>query len=263
MNVRLISRYVVRCCALFMVVFCLSGFTLDEIRELKRMGFTNEQIIELQRAGGTMPSNSQATSSVQVPPTPPALAVGGERGEYLAGLKEKNKGLLVVCATKVWPFRGPGYLNVDIKFPNGKWGGIGRANLLEYLMNGQVTPPVFEKLDRDDSCDGEVIVTHQLPIIVSRYYGELEMEAGTYEMKLTRNFRMTEKESGVGKVKRHKKFHGVQIKPGMATVISYSWNENNKFGLDHVMPIEHRSFVDTVAGRFGAALSEVKVQHNE
>jgi len=247
---------------LLVIVLGLSGFTLEEIRELKNMGFTNEQIVELQRAGGTMPT-AMASMTVPVVPTPPALSVGGERATYLTDLQKRHKGLLIVCATKVWPFRGPGYLNVDIKFPNGKWGGIGRANLLEYLMNGQVTPPIFEKLETDDSCDGEIVVTRQLPIIVSRYYGELEVDAGTYEMKLTRNFRMTEKESGIGKTKRHKKFHGVQIKPGMVTILSYSWDENNKFGLDHVMPIEHRSFVDTVTGRFGAAVVEVKVQHNE
>ena len=251
------KRLLLQVCGLCCLVLLLSGFTLDEIRELKRMGFSNEQIVEMQKAGTGMPT---AVASAPIAASVPAV---DDRSEYLQKLKEQGKGLLVVCATKEWPFRGPGYLNVDIKFPNGKWGGIGRAGLMEYFMNGQVTPPVFEKLETDDSCDGNIVVTHMAPIIISRYYGELEMGAATYEVKLTRNFKITEKDSGVGKTKRHKKFHGVQITPGMVTVLSYFWNENQKFGLDHVMTNDHRLFVERMANRFGPALTEIKTQHNE
>lgn len=244
-----------------LVLFCLApalgwSYSLEEIRELRNMGFTNEQIVELQKSGAPVPGGSPAGSATS--------AVAPDIVEKLAALKAGNQGLLLVCATKEWPARGPGHLAVRMKYPTGTWGGLGRASLLEYSMDGRVTSPVFVKADSDDDCDADVIVTHQMPIIISRYLGEFAIGAGQYEFELERAFKMNENESSRGsKTRRHKKFYGVPIRPGMVTILSYAWNENKTFGLDHVIPEQHREFVEKTAQKYGEYLAEIKVQHNK
>lgn len=243
-----------------LVFFCMVpvfgwSYSIEEIRELKNMGFTTEQIVELQTSGAPVPGGSSAGIATS--------AVAPDIVERLAGLKANGQGLLVVCATKEWPARGPGHLAVRIKYPTGKWGGLGRASLLEYSMDGRVTAPVFVKADSDEDCDTDVIVTHQMPIIISRYLGEFAIGAGQYEFELERAFKMNENENARGsKTRRHKKFYGVPIKPGMVTILSYAWNENKTFGLDHVLPEQHREFIDNAARKYGEYLVEIKVQHN-
>jgi hypothetical protein len=233
------------------------GFTVDEIKELRHLGFSHEQIIEL----------SRAKSSVQV------VTASGSASETaqlstiqakLTDLASQNHGLVVVCASKEWAARGPGYISLRVKYPTGTWGGLGRVNLIEYVMDGKVTPPVYEEKESCDPGNSSVIVTRQFPIITSRYSGEFVLGAGVYEFELERAFKMSENEtSSGGKMKRHKKFFQVEVKPGMATILSYFWEENQRFGLDYVMSHSHLAFVERVAAGYGSLLHTVKVQHNK
>ncbi len=279
--------------AIALVWFFLSGvclaFTLDEIKELKEMGFSNEQILKLQDERN---SDDEASPDEVVPPaatekpvTPkPQTPASTRVAERLSKLKEMGCGLVIICASKDWVARGPGYLNVRMKDNTGKWGGCGPARLVECFQNGQYTIPVTETVrkvekspkpaPKDKHKDGkgkpEVIVekvttvTRQMPMITSRYYAEFVIGAGTPEFELEKWLTRNETDRvSPGTEKRHRKFYKVPVEPGKVTVLSYFWKQNIHFGLDEVMPSSHTNFVQRNADRFKGYISRIIVQYHD
>lgn len=261
----------------------LLGYTVEEIRQLQELGFTHEQIVELQaRQAGTDPAQA-----------------GGDQGTgtlsesglaKMRRLREQGKGLLIVCFTKEWIQRGPGFLYFDRKGPDGKWIPVGQAMALDYAKNGGYGPPKIEHTTRvvkkhghdgkgdrkdghhakDGKKDGheaqvektiihEETIVHPRELVTSRYFAEFEMPEGQYELKAERLFFTGEDEdTGLIKIRRRRVMHGVQVGSGRATIISYCWNENATFGLDHPVPALHRAWVDSIAASLGPLLTEVR-----
>ena len=72
---------------------------LNEIQKLKEMGFTNEQIVEMTKAQN---GNNAAVSQEN--------AVSEDKIVRINSAKANHKGILVICASKEYPDRGPASL---------------------------------------------------------------------------------------------------------------------------------------------------------
>ncbi len=283
------------------VVFCclwaaaVSGYTLDEIRELKRLGFSNEQIVEMQRSNTPMPTGSAATDpapanagSGQASP-PPAVEKPAPLTAYqarLQGLEERGVGLLVVCFSKEWIQAGPGFLYFDRRGPDSNWIPIAQAPCIGTWQIGEWGPPKIEKVRRVIKHDGhgdkhrdgkghddkdrkhgdggherviEKTIVHQRPLIGSRYYAEFELPAGQYDVQSERKFMTDDDEnSGMFKSKRHRTFWGVPVVAGKATILSYCWGPNDKFGKDHAESHRHLEWIDKVSAKFSPLVERVR-----
>jgi hypothetical protein len=236
----------------------LFSYSIEEIEKMKKLGFSNEQILEMQkteRAKASPVSNNGELEAV----------VSLQTREKMDALKKNNKGLLVICFSKEFPEKGPGYLNIAAGKKGEKASNIGKSNIMEYSLEGQKGPTVFEHIEFNNAYLNDFTVAASADIITSRYYSEFELPIGTYDCSVSRNF-ITGRDVVFGspvKEDRHKKFHELEIKPGMATVLSYFWTDNSEFGLDHVMSKNHQTMVKYISGKFGEFLSEIKVQHNK
>jgi hypothetical protein len=258
------------------------AYTVDEVRELRNLGFTPEQIVEMAKtrtatpaATVDSPANGLATT---VSPSPEQIR--------METLRAANSGLLVICCTKEWPDRGPGFLHADLAIPGGAWRPIGQVPVLDYTTDGRQTPPKFEykrtethvpppKKDGKGQGDGddkkgkkdrpgktevsEVTIMHVRDIITSRYYAEIEVAAGLYDVRFERVFKVGEQESNsLVKQKKSKIIRGITVAPGKVTVVSHFWKDNDGFGRDHAMPVSHLGFAQQCADPFAPWLQEVR-----
>ena len=216
---------------------------IAEIQKLKEMGFTNEQIVEMTKSKGE--SNAVAESSK-------ASKVNLER---VNSAKANHKGLLVICASKEYPDRGPGYLDV---FKNKE--KIGSVELAEYVSNGPATQSktdYFEYSKKNKGTSGTSTTTIANNIC-SRYTDVFEIPAGNYEIKLERSLYMGEPTSPMRfKTKMHKIFHNVSVEEGKVTVLSYYWEANENFGRDIVMSGNHKQFANDVVSSWGDNILKV------
>jgi len=233
----------------------LFGYSLEEIEKLKTLGFSNEQIVEMQKSdqekqiASSNKNEEELLSSKTI-----------NKMKELEGLK---KGLLVICFSKEWHEKGPGYLDVWSKTTGEASIKLGKADIQEYTLEGQKGPTVFTHIDYNNDYLSDKSVGVTKDVITSRYYGEFEISSGTYEVEVKRNFITYADAFGNSRETRHKKFHSVKIVPGKATVLSYFWTANVEFGMDHVMSKNHIIMVNYVSKKFGELLAEVKVQHNK
>lgn len=231
----------------------LFGYSVEEIQELKRLGFSNEQIVEMAKAGKAPPGQPSAEPASPPPPPPASPEVAARMAKFRQG----NAGLLVLCMAKEWGNRGPGYLHVD-RSENGKWVPVGRLNVQKYFYDGRRLPPVYEPCKDGGKGHHRKIKIPARDLIVSRYYGEFDLPAGKYEIKVERSFNTGDKEniSFMGQ-KRWRIFRAVDLRPGKASILTYQWRENANFGLDECVSDEHLRFVDQVAGQLNGFLNGV------
>ena len=217
---------------------------LNEIQKLKEMGFTNEQIVEMTK---NQNSNNAAVSQANV--------VSQDKIVRLDSAKANHKGILVICASKEYPDRGPGYL--DIFKDKEK---IGSVELSEYVSNGPATQSktdYFEYSKKNKGTSGTSTTT-VANNICSRYIGTFELPAGTYEIKLERSLYMGDPTSSLRfKNKMHKIFHKVTIEEGKATMLSYYWEANENFGKDVVMSGNHKDIAGKISSSWGEYLSKI------
>ncbi|MBR4328827.1 MAG: hypothetical protein IKO19_13585 [Candidatus Riflebacteria bacterium] len=217
---------------------------LNEIQKLKEMGFTNEQIVEMTKSqNGNNAAGSQAN------------AVSEDKIVRINSAKANHKGILVICASKEYPDRGPGYL--DIFKDKEK---IGSVELSEYVSSGpamQSKTNYFEYSKKNKGTSGTSTTT-VANNICSRYIGTFELPAGTYEIKLERSLYMGDPTSALRfKNKMHKIFHKVTIEEGKATMLSYYWEANENFGKDVVMSGNHKDIAGKISTSWGEYLSKV------
>ncbi len=215
-----------------------SAIDMAEIQKLKEMGFTNEQIVEMTK------SQSNANSEVSEKNAIPSANI-----ERINSVKANHKGLLVICVSKEYPDRGPGFLDV---FKNNE--KIGAVELDEYVSNGPATQSktnYFEYSKKNKGTSGTSTTTIANNIC-SRYHDVYEFAPGTYEIKLERKLYMGEPTSPLRfKAKKHKKFKNVTIEEGKVTVLSYYWEDNEQFGKDIVISGNHKQFVNDIKGSWG------------
>ncbi|MBF0502118.1 MAG: hypothetical protein HQM09_18405 [Candidatus Riflebacteria bacterium] len=267
-----------------MITSIAFGFTVDEIRQLQQMGFSNQQIMELQK-------NHTGTSVAAVGCDLGSTASAASAASPMQQFRERGTGLLVICFSKEWVQRGPGFLYFDRKAADGKWIPMGQARVLDYTGTGEFGPPLIEHISKvvkrekheekehkkdghatkDEKKDGhapivereiirEETIIHPRELITSRYYVEFELSPGQYELQAERLFFTGDnEESGLIKVRRHRNIKGVPITAGNVTILSYQWNENEKFGLDHPVSQRHKNWVDSIAAKFGALIADVKM----
>ena len=132
---------------------------LAEIQKLKDMGFTNEQIVEM-----TKNSNNSSSNTVQE-------GVSKEKLEHINAVKQNKKGILVLCVSKEFPDRGPGFIDV---FTN--VGQIGSIKLSEYVSNGpSVTSKTnYVEYNKKNKINSGTSTTTTSNNICSRYLENLE-----------------------------------------------------------------------------------------
>ena len=217
---------------------------LNEIQKLKEMGFTNEQIVEMTKSQN---SNNAAVSQTN--------AVSQDKLVRINSAKANHKGILVICATKEYPDRGPGYLDI---FKNKE--KIGAIELSEYVSNGPATQSKtdyyeYSKKNKGTSGTSTTTIANN---ICSRYIGAIEVPAGTYEIKFERSLYMGDPTSAIRfKNKMHKIFHNVTIEEGKATMLSYYWEANENFGKDVVMSGNHKDIAEKISSSWGEYLLKV------
>ena len=214
---------------------------LAEIQKLKDMGFTNEQIVE-------MTKNSNNKNNVQT-------GVSKEKIDHINSAKQNKKGIIAFCVSKEYPDRGPGH--IDIFKDKEKLGSI---ELSEYVSNGPGTTSKTDYIEynKKNKVNSGTSTTTTANNICSRYFGEFELPAGTYEIKLERSLYMGDPTSGIRfKNKMHKKFHKVTVEEGKVTVLSYYWEANENFGRDVVMSGNHKAVANDVAQSWGDYLLKV------
>lgn len=233
----------------------LFGYSLEEIEKLKTLGFSNEQIVEMQKNGQEKQPGASNKNEEEL--------LSSKTINKMKELEGIKKGLLVICFSKEWPEKGPGYLDVWSQKTGEASIKLGKADIKEYTLEGQKGPTVFTHIDYNADYLSDMSVGVTKDVITSRYYGEFEISSGTYEVEVKRNFITYADAFGNTRVTRHKKFHSVTIVPGKATILSYFWTANAEFGMDHVMSKNHIIMVKYVSTKFGELLSEVKVQHNK
>ncbi len=216
---------------------------LAEIQKLKEMGFSNEQIVEMTKGQ----NNAAVASNSGITP---------ENQTKLNTAKNNHKGLLVICASKEYPDRGPGYLDVFLN--NGKMGQIA---LSEYVSNGpqaQSKTNYYEYSKKNKGTSGTSSTTIANNIC-SRYTDVYELPTGSYEIKLERKFYMGDPTEGLRfKSKKHKIFHNVNIEEGKVTVLSYYWEANEDFGRDVVMSGNHKQFANDIVSSWGNNILKVQ-----
>lgn len=279
---------------LVMVAASASGFTVDEIRELQKLGFSNEQIVALQ---GKQPDALAANGQGEVSPTPALECVNAARMQQA---RDRGNGVLVVCFSKEWVNRGPGFLYFDRKLPDGKWGPIGQSPAVGFTTTGEFGPPriehvrqVIKENRRDDKHHGnkdnknnkdskdqkgkkddkkqdghgggeceriiEKTIIHPRPLIASRYYAEFELPPGQYDVQSERKFFTGDNEEGsFFKEKRTRTLWNVPVVIGQATVLSYCWGPNDSFGKDHFESPRHLAWIEEVSGKFRPLLTTIK-----
>ena len=217
---------------------------LNEIQKLKEMGFTNEQIVEMTKSQN---GNNAAVSQTN--------AVSQDKVVRINSAKANHKGILIICASKEYPDRGPGYL--DIFKDKEK---IGSVELSEYVSNGpavQSKTDYFEYSKKNKGTSGTSSTT-VANNICSRYIGTFELPIGTYEIKLERSLYMGDPTSSLRfKNKMHKIFHKVTIEEGKATMLSYYWEANENFGKDVVMSGNHKDIAGKISASWGEYLSKI------
>ena len=214
---------------------------LAEIQKLKDMGFTNEQIVE-------MTKNSNNTNTAQP-------GVSQQRIDHINSAKQNKKGILVLCVSKEFPDRGPGYIEV---YKNNE--KIGSIELSEYVSNGpsQQSKSDYYEFNKKNKMTSGTTTTTVANTICSRYFGEFELPAGTYEIKLERKLYMGDPTSEIRfKSKKHKKFHKVAVEEGKVTLLSYYWEDNENFGKDIVVSGNHKAVLNDVANAWGEYLLKV------
>lgn len=215
-----------------------SAVDLTEIQKLKEMGFTNEQIVEMTKSQNS--ANSEVNAKNSIP---------SANQERINSLKANHKGLLVLCVSKEFPDRGPGFIDV---FKNNE--KIGAVELDEYVSNGPATKSkteYFEYSKKDKGTSGTSSTTIANSIC-SRYHDVYEVAPGNYEIKLERKLYMGDPTSPLRyKSKKHKKFKNVNIEEGKVTVVSYYWEDNEQFGRDIVVSGNHKQFLNDIKGAWG------------
>lgn len=255
------------------------GFTVDEIRELQQLGFTNEQIVALQAGQAGLPGDG-------VPGDSQSAGIDLAR---IKALQDRGEGLLVVCFTKEWVQRGPGFLYLDRKAPGGGWVPVGKVPLLDCTSTGQFGPPRIEHIqevvkpcgrgdrerDRprkgDQKPDGhgsgpgrverviEKTIVHPRLMMASRYHAEFALPAGEYEIRFERKFFTGDnEESGPFKSRRARTLWSVPIVAGRVTLASYCWGPNETFGKDHGESYSHLAWLEELSRRLGPLLTTVK-----
>ena len=214
---------------------------LAEIQKLKDMGFTNEQIVE-------MTKNSNNSNNVQT-------GVSKAKTDHINAAKQNKKGLVVLCVSKEYPDRGPGY--IDIFKDKEK---IGSIELSEYVSNGPgtTTKTDYIEYNKKNKYNSGTSTSTTANNICSRYFGEFELPAGTYEIKLERSLYMGDPTSSLRfKNKMHKKFHNVTVEEGKVTMLSYYWEENEKFGKDIVMSANHKEIAKEISDSWGEYIFKI------
>ncbi len=264
--------------ALFAGIVSLgNAVDLEKVRQLQELGFSNEQIVEMLKTGTPETAGGSATQA-------PASQMSPEVLQHFKKMEIRGRGLVVVVATKEHFAQGPGFLDFYGPDSEGKTTNLGQIPVLDYSTDAskgvnyiEQSSVKYQNKNQGHGWLGKHFTTAYTTTtgygrhkdgIISQYYGEFELPAGTHELMLKRNgFYMDEDLKSLKgikmKIERHKKFHDVTVKPGMVTVLSYMWNDNEHFGEDIVMSGEHRNSVNQIASQFGERLSEIKVQHND
>ncbi len=228
-----------------LIISCATAKAVDlnEIQKLKEMGFTNEQIVEMTKSS-TQPANNSNSPTISK-----------ERIEHINSLKQNNKGILVIWASKEYPDRGPGYIDI---FKNNE--KIGSIELAEYVSDGpasQSKTDYYEYSKKNKGTSGTSTTTIANNIC-SRYRGTFELPAGDYEIMLQRSFYIGDPTSTLRmKARKHKKFHNVTVKEGKVTMLSYYWEANENFGKDVVMSGNHKNVASEISKSWGDYLFKV------
>ena len=238
MNKKILSIII----ALLLSTSALYAVDLNEIQKLKEMGFTNEQIVEMTKGSNNSNENNQTgISKIKI--------------DHINAAKQNKKGIVVLCVSKEYPDRGPGYIDI---FKNNE--KIGSIELSEYVSNGPGTTSKTDYIEynKKNKYNSGTSTTTTANNICSRYYGEFEMPVGNYEIKLERSLYMGDPTSSLRfKNKKHKKFHNVTVEEGKVTVLSYYWEANEEFGKDIVMSGNHKQIANDVANSWGEYLLKV------
>lgn len=229
-----------------LIPHALLALSVEEIEKLQKLGFSNEQIVEMSKNSPTTKDESK-------------VEVDAETIKTMNKLKEEGKGLLVVCASKEWADKGPGYLDVWVGAKGAKKEKIGKADIKEYSKDGQKGATTFSHIEFNSPYLADYTVANTSDIVTSRYYSEFELKEGTYEVALQRLFIVSKTALGTEKEDRHKFFHNLKIVSGKATIVSYFWQANAEFGLDAVMSGNHNKMIEYVSSKFGTHLAEVNV----
>ena len=217
---------------------------LNEIQKLKEMGFTNEQIVEM-----TKSANNNAT------PNGAKTGISAENINRVNEAKKNNNGLLLIWASKEYPDRGPGHIDI---FKNNE--KIGSIELNGYVSNGPATHSKtdYSEYSKKNKWTSGTSSTTIANTICSRYLGDFELPAGTYEIKLERNLYVGDPTSSLrGKARRHKIFHNVTVETGKVTMLSYYWQDNENFGKDIVISTTHKQSESEIAESWGDSLLKV------
>lgn len=232
--------------ALLLCCSTVQAVDLNEIQKLKEMGFTNEQIVEMTKNS----NNSNLSTNSEK-----ANGVSQDKVQHINNAKQNHKGLLVIWASKEYPDRGPGYIDI---FKNNE--KIGSIELAEYISSGPATQSKtdyieYSKKNKTTSGTSSTTIANN---ICSRYKGEFELPAGTYEIKLERSLYMGDPTSALRfKSKMHKKFHNVTVEEGKVTMLSYYWEENEKFGKDIVMSANHKEIAKEISSSWGEYILKI------
>ena len=239
----MINKITTSIIALLICCSTVQAVDLNEIQKLKEMGFTNEQIVEMTK------NSNNAAKEVK------SSGISQERIQHINSAKQNHKGLLVIWASKEYPDRGPGYIDI---FKNNE--KIGSVELAEYISSGPAQQSKtdyieYSKKNKTTSGTSSTTIANN---ICSRYRGVFELPAGNYEIKLERSLYMGDPTSTLRfKSKMHKKFHNVTVEEGKVTMLSYYWEENEKFGKDIVMSANHKEIAKEISDSWGEYIFKI------
>jgi hypothetical protein len=171
--------------------------------------------------------------------------------------KPNGPGHLIVFFNRESIDTPPGYLNLIV---NGKH--ITKIIKMDELISGTQTKKKRTRKcssrDDDGDCDGPIYTTttwEHKRVFSSYYYTKLELPPGTHQVRVEKKFMMGN--AAFFRVKRHKKFHNVKIKPGFSTMVTHYWQENLNFGRNFGETSEYRDKIEEIKSNLDQPVLEV------
>jgi hypothetical protein len=151
----------------------------------------------------------------------------------------------------------PGYLNLIV---DGKH--LTKIIKMDELISGTQTKKKRTRKcssrDDDGDCDGPIYTTttwEHKRVYSSYYYAKIELPPGTHQVRIEKKFMMGN--AAFFRVKRHKKFHNVKIKPGFSTMVTHYWQENLNFGRNFGETAEFRDKIEEIKSNLDQPVLEV------
>lgn len=248
-------RHTSRGLALWSDVIDLFGLSTDEAGQ--RMRF---QRLAVLLAFVLAPLSSW--SSPPADPASPAVALSAgisladrQRSEAMDALAHEEKGLLVICASKQAAESGPEMLEVFDSSNRMVSVKIGEAKRLDSRSASVPGKDIVQ-------LSGTIPFAETPEVTTTRYIAEIPYPAGEYAFTIKRMFPCRDHGKEHLSVLRDHGFKRIRIQAGKAAILSFFWQDDERFGDTTDMSESHRKLVETVAGTLRTHLSAVH-QHTD